>query len=345
MKRQLSIALLGSGLLIGTPIASAAPADACSRVFSNDNGVAMVVGRTMDLYMDDHAALELRPRGLKHGGFLGIEDPNPLNWTSKYGSVGIKSLNQAVSDGLNEKGLDANLLYLTDTTHELRDPQRPGVSNVHLVDYVLDNFASVAEVLDALGKVQIVPDKAAGREWPLHLAIADAAGDSAVVEFVDGRMVVHHGKQVQVLTNEPPLDVQLANLKRYKAFGGTEALPGDINPEARFVRASTYLKSLPKPSTDLEALSGVYGVMKNVSVPAGADDTTAGNHEDKWPTLWTTLADLTTGTYYFQSARDPYPVWVEFKRLNLEAGQPARMLDLSAGKLSGDVSALLDEVP
>jgi penicillin V acylase-like amidase (Ntn superfamily) len=215
------------------------------------------------------------------------------------------------------------------------------VSNVHLVDYVLDNFASVAEALDALGKVQIVPDKAAGREWPLHLAIADAAGDSAVVEFVAGRTVVHHGKQVQVMTNEPPLDVQLANLKRYKAFGGAEALPGDINPEARFVRASTYLK-LPKPSTDLEALSGVYGVMKNVSVPAGAEDTTAGNHEDKWPTLWTTLADLTTGTYYFQSARNPYPVWVDFRQLNIEAGQPARMLDLSAGSLSGDVFALLN---
>ena len=326
-------------------MASTAPADACSRVFSNDNGVAMVVGRTMDLYMDDHATLELRPRALKHGGFLGIEDPNPLSWTSKYGSVGIKSLNQAVSDGLNEKGLDANLLYLTDTTHEPRDPQRPGVSNVHLVDYVLDNFATVTEALDALGKVQIVPDKAAGREWPLHLAIADATGDSAVVEFVAGRMVVHHGKQVQVLTNEPPLDVQLANLKRYKAFGGVEALPGDINPEARFVRASTFLKMLPKPSTDLNALAGVFGVMKTVSVPAGADDTTAGVHEDKWPTLWTTLADLTSGTYYFQSARNPFPVWVEFKQLNLDSGKPARNLDLSQRGLSGDVSAVLNEAP
>ena len=343
MKRRLSIVLVGSGLLIGAPMASTAPADACSRVFSNDNGVAMVVGRTMDLYMDDHANLELRPRALKHGGFLGIEDPNPLSWTSKYGSVGIKSLNQSVSDGLNEKGLDANLLYLTDTTHEPRDPQRPGVSNVHLVDYVLDNFATVTEALDALGKVQIVPDKATGREWPLHLAIADATGDSAVVEFVAGRMVVHHGKQVQVLTNEPPLDVQLANLKRYKAFGGVEALPGDINPEARFVRASTFLKMLPKPSTDLDALAGVFGVMKTVSVPAGADDTTAGVHEDKWPTLWTTLADLTSGTYYFQSARNPYPVWVEFKQLNVDSGKPARNLDLSQRGLSGDVSAVLNE--
>jgi penicillin V acylase-like amidase (Ntn superfamily) len=127
MRRRLSIALIGSGLLIGAPIAFTAPADACSRVFSNDNGVAMVVGRTMDLYMDDHAALELRPRALKHGGFLGIEDPNPLSWTSKYGSVGINSLSQGISDGVNEKGLDANLLYLSDTSHELRDPRREAV--------------------------------------------------------------------------------------------------------------------------------------------------------------------------------------------------------------------------
>jgi penicillin V acylase-like amidase (Ntn superfamily) len=345
MKRRFSTALLSSGLLIGMPLASSMPADACTRVFSNDNGTAMVVGRTMDLYMDDQAALQVRPRALADGGFLGVTDPNPLSWTAKYGSVGIKSLNQGVSDGMSEKGLDANLLYLSGTKYEARDAQRLGLSNIKLVDYVLDNFSTVQEVLAALATAQIVPDKAAGREWPLHLSVADATGDSAVVEFVDGRMVVHHGKQVQVLTNEPPLDLQLANLKRYKAFGGVETMPGDINPEARFVRASAYLKSLPKPKTDVDVLAGVYQVMKNISVPVGADDTTGSSHEDAWPTLWTTLADVTDGTYYYQSARSPYPVWVEFKRLNIDAGQPVRLLDLESGNLSGDVSALLNKTP
>src|ERR1700679_2323693 len=101
MQHRIVTALLGCGLVFAMPPASV-PADACSRVFSNDNGVAMVVGRTMDLYMDDHAALQVRPRALAGGGMLGANDPNPLRWTSKYGSVGIASLGQAVSDGMNE---------------------------------------------------------------------------------------------------------------------------------------------------------------------------------------------------------------------------------------------------
>jgi penicillin V acylase-like amidase (Ntn superfamily) len=343
--RQLAVVLVCSALSLGLVFVLTQPANACSRVFSNDNGIAMVIGRTMDLYMDDKPALELRPRGQAGGGFLAVDDANPLTWTSRYGSVGIQSLNQAVSDGMNEKGLDANLLYLSGAHYEARDMKRPGLSNLKLVDYVLANFSTVSEVLAALATVQVVPDKAAGREWPLHLSVADASGDSAVIEFIDGRLVVHHGKQVQVLTNEPPLDIQLANLKRYKAFGGVESMPGDINPEARFVRASAFLRTLPKPKTDLEVLAGVYQVMKTVSAPAGAQDTAGGGHEDAWPTRWTTLADVTDGSYYFQSADNPYPVWVELKRLNLKAGEPTRLMDLKPGALSGDVSALLDRAP
>jgi penicillin V acylase-like amidase (Ntn superfamily) len=66
------VALVGALALFGV-----APADACSRVFSSaaSNGQAMVVGRTMDLFINDNAAL----------------------------------LGKLVSDGLNERGLNANL--------------------------------------------------------------------------------------------------------------------------------------------------------------------------------------------------------------------------------------------
>ena len=158
--------LLSCSLLAGASLATPLSADACSRVFWNDNGVAMVVGRTMDLYVDDHAAMELRPRGTVEGGFVGVTDQNPLRWTSKYGSVGIKSFGQAVSDGMNEKGLDANLLYLSGTQYEKRDLSKPGVANSKLILYVLDNFATVDAALAALSGVQIVSDKAKGREWP-----------------------------------------------------------------------------------------------------------------------------------------------------------------------------------
>ena len=144
------------------------------------------------------------------------------------------------SDGLNEHGLAVHLLYLHDTKYEARD-QRPALPNALWAQYVLDNCRTVVESLAKLRNVQIVSvSTAGGRQWPLHLAIEDAGGDSAIVEFVDGKEVVHHGKQFTVMTNEPPLQQQLENLAKYKPFGGKRTLPGDIDPASRFVRAATF---------------------------------------------------------------------------------------------------------
>lgn len=82
------------------------------------------------------------------------------------------------------------------------------------------------------------------------------------------------------------------NLKKYKYFGGTDSLPGDIDPASRFVRASAFLKTVPAPKTSVEALEAVYSIIKTVSVPDGARNTSSGaESEDNWPTLWTSLAD------------------------------------------------------
>ena len=55
-------------------------AQSCSRVLSNSNGQAVVVGRTMDLYLDDQAALVLRPRGLEAGGLVSASVANAKRW-------------------------------------------------------------------------------------------------------------------------------------------------------------------------------------------------------------------------------------------------------------------------
>ena len=172
--------------------------------------------------------------------------------------------------------------------------------------------------------------------------MADRRGRSAVVEFIGGRMVVHQGNQTRVMTNEPPLAWQLQNLKRYRPFGGTLPLPGDVDPASRFVRASTFLSTLPQASTPDEAEANLYGVMKNVAVPAGAEDYSGGQAEDSWQTLWTVIANLDQGSYAFQLARNPYPIWVELSRLRFSGGGAMRRLDVQSPALTGDVSDLLN---
>ena len=314
------------------------PASACSRILFNADQHP-VIARTMDLYIPDHPKIVVYPRGVSRDG--AVTDGNTTQWTSKYGSVTVNSLGIATSDGINEKGFVANLLYLHDSQYEKRDA-RPGLANSMILQYLLDVSATVAEALVELDKVQIVSVVAAGREWPLHISISDATGDSAVIEFVNGVKVVHRGKDSAVMTNEPPLDWQLDNLKRYKYFGGVEPLPGDIDPASRFVRASAFLKTAPVPKDTQEALAEVYSIAKTVSVPHGAQNTSVGvNSEDTWPTLWTTLADSSNKLYFFQAADSPNMFWIDLGKINFAKGAPVKQVSGEDISLVGEISGKL----
>lgn len=314
------------------------PALACSRVLSHANGHT-VVARTFDLYMSDNPRLVVYPRGITRQTEGG--DNNRLRWTSRYGSVGVLSFGAGTSDGMNEKGLVANMLYLHGTQYEKRD-SRPALSNVLWAQYLLDTSATVSEALAALEKVQVVSGRAGGREWPLHLSLSDACGDSAVVEFVKGGKVVHRGKDTVVMTNEPALDWQLKNLGKYRYFGGSEALPGDIDPASRFVRARAFLKTIPSAKTSSEALEQVYSIIKTVSVPRGAINTSVGlETEDNWPTVWTTLADSVNRVFFFQSADSPNLFWLDFSKIDFSKGAPVLFVPGNDITMNGEVSGKL----
>lgn len=309
---------------------------ACSLAFWNNNEVAKTVARSMDLYMSDEPMLVVYPRGLARTGDAGEKS---IKWTSKYGSVALTAFHaNAVTDGMNEHGLSAHLLYLEKSEYEKPAGDRPALSNAVWAQYMLDNFKTVKEAVASLNQYQIVSTKIHGREWPLHIALEDPSGDSAIIEFINGKPVVHHGKEYTVMTNDPAYDIQLKNLKKYKLFGGNLAMPGDVDPLSRFVRASSYLKTLPKPKNYIEAIAGINSVIKTTLVPFGAEDTSGAGETDTWATRWTTLSDLTNKIYYFSSTSAPNIVWIDFKKVKFNEGLPVLMIDPTLIEHVGDIS-------
>lgn len=313
--------------------------EACTRILWPDNGQAVLAARNMEFWTDDLPTLVVFPRGLRrHGG----EFDGAMSWTSKYASVSVAGMDGAgIDDGLNEKGLGAHLLWMQDTVYEPRD-QRPGIAYAIWLQYLLDNHATVQEVLDDLPRYQVVAVPvqigAEAKTLPLHVAVEDATGDSAVIEFVDGKLSVHHGRQFAVMTNEPAFPKQLDNLKQYKPFGGTLSLPGDVDPMSRFVRASTYLKTLPRPGSYQEALASLLMVIRNVQVPIGAQDYSGTDLEDTWDVKWMSLADLTYRTLYFQAGKSPNLVWVSLENFDLDVGAPVLVADPRNPTLVGDIT-------
>jgi choloylglycine hydrolase len=212
--------------------------------------------------------------------------------------------------------------------------------------YVLDNFATVSEAVEALRKepFYIVELKLpSGHAGVAHLALSDPSGDSAILEYVGGKLVIHHGKQYTVMTNSPTFDQQLALNTYWETVGGQTMLPGTNRASDRFVRASYYMDTVIKPDNQVEALATALSVIRSVSVPVGI--TTPGQPNIA-ATQWRTMLDHKNLVYYFESAFSPYLFWVELKNLNFAAGSPVRKLSLTENSqllvdgqfVSGEVS-------
>lgn len=315
---------------------------ACTSVFWNDNNQAKTVARSTDLYISDMPNIVVYPRGTDRTGEAG---DNSLHWKSKYGNVVITAFNShAATDGMNEHGLAVHLLYLSKTQYELRNSKIPAISNLLWSQFILDNYKTVKEALAATQEFQVVATVLHDKEWPLHLTMQDPTGDSAVIEYINGKMKIYHGPQYNVMTNEPAYNIQLSNLKRYKEFGGKLPMPGDIDPLSRFVRASSYLKTLPQPTNPVEAIAGVLSVIRTVTVPFGAQDTSASAAEDTWATRWVSMADLTNKVYYFNSTTTPNIIWVDFANLNFNTGAPVLSIDPTNINLVGEVSKKMTKI-
>lgn len=352
----------------------AVDAYSCTRVFWNTNPDLMIVGRTEDYITASHPTFVATPRGVKRWG---TADKNKrsqsINWTVKYGNVAIYENNRFPNDGMNEAGLTARTLYYAEgSPNEIvaPDSKKKELDEDHWVSFVLDNFATVAEASNAIRSqvyiVSVVGRKGSGYSYatPKHLAIADATGDSAIVEIQDGKVEIFHGREFQILTNNPPYQEQLANAAKYKNVQ-QEKLPVSWSGVDRFVRADYFLRHFPKPrKNDAPTAYGfMYSGLSSVVMPAGlpspeedaelvkklvANLSDPNETYGALSTYWQSISDLTNKHYRFRSLIAPSDVYFEFDDYNFAKGQPVRLIkriDRYAQKgWSGDVIPHLVEI-
>ena len=311
-------------------------ADACTRAVYLGPDSMIVTGRTMDWKEDPQSNIYFFPRGISRRG--GITD-NSVKWTSRYGSVVTAGYDIGVCDGMNEKGLVANLLFLAESQYHRPDDSRPVMGLSIWTQYVLDNFATVDEAVEELGKELFRiddPDLPNGAKSTLHLSISDPTGNSAIFEYINGNLVIHHGRDCQVMTNSPTYDRQQTLDDYWQQIGGLVMLPGTNRASDRFVRATFYIKALPETSDYRQAVAGVFSVMRNVSVPLGISIPSQPNIAS---TRWRTVADQKNLVYYFESTLSPDIFWIDLKKLDFGSGNSIRKLTLTNGEIyAGDAA-------
>ena len=335
MKRGTTIRILLVVAAI-TGLFAARRAAACTRCLRVFGDGTAIVARSMDWVEDPGSEIWVYPRGMRRDGNAGRDS---FSWTSRYGSVAVSFYGVATVDGINEKGLVANTLYLVESDYGTSVAGRPNLSIGGWTQYVLDSYATVAEAVAALAKEPftiVAPILPNGEPGVGHLAISDPSGDSAIFEYIGGRLKIHHDRRYDVMTNSPPFDGQLALDAYWREIGGDVMLPGTIRASDRFVRTSFYINAIPKDLTGDRAIASVFSVIRNASAPLGI--TTPGK-PNVASTIWRTVYDQKHRVLYFDSATSPTVFHVPLEKVDFTAGAKVKRLPLKGGvTYSGDAS-------
>jgi choloylglycine hydrolase len=190
--------------------------------------------------------------------------------------------------------------------------ERPPVAIGLWVQYVLDTCATVHEAIgvDSLVRVRDVPVTS-------HYLVADADGNCAVIEFLDGQTLVYTGEDlpVEALANCP-----YAPALRYVEEG---VLPEDNPGESaeRVAAAGARIESYDA-SRDTSAVDYAFETLIDV---------VAAQH-----TKWNVVFDVAKREVWFRSAASPMVKHVSFSALDFSCEAPLLMLDMNA-VLRGDV--------
>lgn len=306
---------------------------ACSdvRVIAQDGTV--MIGRTLEFGPNVESDLISSQRG-RIFKTTAPDGKQGLSWKAKYGYLYIDGFHLNFPlDGMNEKGLAFEALYLPgfaqyQTVTPTEDQQ--AIPYYKIGDWILGNFASVQDVKKALFQVKIFakPLSSPGHPnvvFPLHFAVTDATGQSIIVEYVKGKLHIYANK-LGVMTNSPPYNWQLTNLRNYvnlspyalktlvidgyhySATGqgaGMLGLPGDSTPPSRFVKLAFLVKSVVPAANAQAALILAEHILDTVFIPKGMVQGVKGSNTPMDTTQWTVFKDLTHRILYFNSYNNP----------------------------------------
>ena len=260
----------------------------------------IVVGHNLDDYVTFPGMLIVNPRGvdkesLSWRDFRKGKKKNALRlkWTSKFGSITYSIFGRELIDGgMNEAGLYIGEMTLMKTVYPV-DNTKPIFHTNFLMQYILDCFATVDEAIESLSTFSI--DGTC--RW--HYFVADRNGNTAVVEFIDGKIVIHKGESMphNILCNTT-YSSDLDSLALYKGYGGERVL--DINDKEdtrRTVRATEmiklYAENQQKPIIDYS-----FDMLNLLDL---------GNN------LWQVVCDISHGRVYFRTHLNRNIKFVDFK--------------------------------
>lgn len=296
--------------------------------FCLDNGNQLVVGRNYDFSVGD-CLVFVNKRDVSKIALSLTQKNNILaQWTSTYGSVTFNPWGREFpSSGMNEAGLVVSAMGLRQTNYPVPDV-RHEITHWQWIQYQLDNFSLVKEVVRSDSQIRIPPFKDLG----FHYFVIDRKANCAVIEFLDGEMVHYFNEDIpaKVLTNNTYEDL----IKFWTK--GTVSSQKTYRSLERFVQASDMVEEYD-PKNLKSAIDHAFDILKAVEL--GEIEEVDGVRIATGPiaTEWSIVYDIKNLHVYFRTLSNPSIRHFSFHIFDFSCSSPVKVLDIH-NNLSGDIS-------
>jgi choloylglycine hydrolase len=285
---------------------AARPALPCS-AFLREGPSGPVMGKSYD-WDDERGLVLVNKRGVEKRALVLSPGQTPATWRSRLSSLTFNQYGRELPNGgVNEAGLAVEVLVLPDTAYEQPDG-RSVVTELGLVQYLLDQASTTPEAVELARKVRVAPVNAR-----LHYFLCDAQGACAALEYLRGGLVVStaDGMPVRAATNSP----YAASIHMLTAPGAKTR--GSLG---RFARLAGQVRD----ASQRDPVADAFAVLDSV------------RFEDS--TQWQIVYELRARRVHFRSLRHPSVKTVALDGFPPACNEPVLMLDVASDR-SGDVAS------
>jgi hypothetical protein len=151
----------------------------------------LVFGRNLDWLTGTGLAM-VNPRNLEKVALVDSTE-KPVKWISKFGSITFNQIGRDLPyGGMNESGLVVEHMTLDKTVYPAKD-NRYAIGAFQWIQFQLDNYSTIEEVMSSDTLLRIVDANS-----KIHFLVCDRFGHTAAIEFLNGKMVCHAGKNLPV---------------------------------------------------------------------------------------------------------------------------------------------------
>lgn len=333
--------LLSIIALVGLMIPSIS--EGCTRVVYRGDSSLYIIGRSLDWKTPIPTNLYVYPRG---SVFKSSSKPGAFTWTSKYGAVYAVGYDAGITEGMNEKGLQVASLFCktaqySDSTNNKRAP----ISLSVFVAWLLDNNETTEQVINQVKDQNFTlsgADFDGNTETKLHYGITDRTGNTAIIEFSNGKVCIYMSNDINAMTNDPEWPQMSSIVNYWRGVGGVNMLPGTVRSADRCVRGAFFVDNVDKVADASLGASIVRSVMNNVSVPYLY---TVNGEPNVSSTQWRSLCNLRDLRYYFDMATASGLYYIDLGKCNLHKGAPVlKLVTADAMDAVGEVNNRLKKV-